>query len=85
LTALENDAKRAKRLKAVRNTLGLMEGDPHAPKLHTYEYRSLQGAKGEKVFESYVETKAVAAAHRVFWHYGPLEEYITILAITAYP
>lgn len=45
----------------------------------------MKGAKGEKVFESYVETRTGGAAHRVFWHHGPREEYVTILAITAYP
>lgn len=69
-------------MKAVRKTLALMEGDPQAPGLHTYEYRSLKGAKGEKVFESYVETRTAA---RVFWCYGPREGYITILAVVAYP
>lgn len=62
-----------------------MERDPHAPELHTYEYRSLRGTKGEKVFESYVQPGTAAAEHRVFWHPGPLERYITIVAITAYP
>lgn len=85
MTALESDPKRAKRLAAVRKTLGLMEIDPHDRRLHTYEYRTIKGAKGEKVFESHVETRASAAAHRVFWHHGPLADYIFVVAITAYP
>ena len=32
-----------------------------------------------------METKATAAAHRVFWHHGPLADYIIVVAITAYP
>lgn len=83
LTALENDPKRVKRLKAVRKTLGLMEHDPHASALHTYEYRSLLGANGEKVFESHVETEA-AADHRVFWHHGPRDGHLIVLAVTAF-
>ena len=62
-----------------------MEVDPHGPGLYTYEYESLKGAKGEQVFESYVETKTPAAAHRIFWQRGPLDRQITVLAITAYP
>lgn len=32
-----------------------------------------------------METKATAAAHRVFWHQGPLPDYLIVVAITAYP
>ena len=69
----------------MRKTLGLMEIDPHDRRLHTYEYRTLKGAKGEKVFESHVETATPAAAHRVFWHDAPLKAHIVVLAIIAYP
>jgi len=62
-----------------------MELDPHDRRLHTYEYQTMKGAKGEKVFESHVETKAAAAAHRVFWQDGPLANHIIVLAVTAYP
>jgi hypothetical protein len=69
----------------VRQTLGLLEADPHDPRLHTYEYRTLRGANGEKVFESYADTKAAGTAHRVFWQAGPMAGYLTVLAITPYP
>lgn len=85
LTALERDPKRAGRWRAVRKTLGLLEHDPHAAAVHTYEYRSLRGANGEKVYESYVEPPTTAAAHRVFWHHGPKDGYLTILAVTGAP
>jgi hypothetical protein len=62
-----------------------MEIDPHDRRLHTYEYQTMKGAKGEKVFESHVETKAAGAAHRVFWQYGSLTDHIIVLAVTAYP
>lgn len=62
-----------------------MENDPHDRRLHTYEYQTLKGAKGEPVFESHVETRAAGAAHRVFWHHGPLRSHIIVLAVTAYP
>jgi len=85
LTALERDPKRAKRLAAARKTLGLMEIDPHHPELHTYEYRTVKGTKGESVFESYIETRIAAAAHRVSWQYAPLKNHIIVLAVLAYP
>lgn len=85
MTALERDPKRAKRLSAVRDTLSLLQIDPHHPKLDTHEFQSLKGARGEKVFASAVETKGDAAAHRVFWHYGPMTSHIIVLAITEYP
>jgi len=52
--------------------------------LNTHEYKSLHGAQGEKVFEAYAESKT-PAAYRVFWHYGPGKNEITILAITSHP
>lgn len=84
MTALENDPRRASRLRAVRNTLGLLEHDPHDRRLHTHEYQTLQGAKGEKVFASHVDTKA-AEAHRVFWHGAPIANHLIVVAITSYP
>ncbi len=62
-----------------------MEIDPHDRMLNTYEYQTMTGAKGEKVFESHAETRAAAAAHRVFWHHGPLTNQLIVLAVTAYP
>ncbi len=62
-----------------------MEIDPHDRRLHTYEYQTLKGVKGEKVFESHAEARTSAAAHRIFWHYGPLKDHIIVLAVIAYP
>ena len=70
LQELERDKGLEKRLKAVRKTLGLMETNLRHPNLNTHEYKSLKGAKGEKVFEAYAESRT-PAAYRVFWHYGP--------------
>lgn len=81
---LERDKGLEKRLKAVRKTLGLMETNLHHPGLHTHEYKSLKGARGEKVFEAYAESRT-PAAYRVFWHYGPGKDEITVLAITPHP
>ncbi|MFN0063678.1 MAG: hypothetical protein ACKVPX_14320 [Myxococcaceae bacterium] len=95
LRTLETNGGLAKRLKAVRKTLALLETNLRHPGLHTHEFSSLRGAQGEKVFEAYAENRA-SAAYRVFWHYGPDEHdntskpakrvpVITIIAITPHP
>lgn len=84
LEELERDKSLEKRLKAVRKTLGLMETNLRHPSLNTHEYKSLKGPKGEKVFEAYAESRT-PAAYRVFWHYGPGKNEITVLAITPHP
>lgn len=85
LAALAKDSGLAKRLKANRKTLGLLElHGPRYPGLRSHKYDSLQGARGEGVWESYVEQRT-AAAYRIFWHYGPGQREITILAITVHP
>ncbi len=77
-------AKDLKKLKKVRNCLGLIETNPKHPELHSHKYRELKGLSGEDVWESYVENQA-SAARRVFWHYGPEKDVLTIVAITAHP
>ena len=84
LDALENNAGLAKRLKAVRKALGYLETNPRHPGLNTHKYSSLRGADGEEVFEAYAENRT-AAASRIFWHYGPGKDVITIIAITPHP
>jgi hypothetical protein len=73
----------AKRLKAVRKALGMLEVDPRHPGLHTHKYESLSTAEYD-VFEAYAENKT-PAAFRIFWRYGPAPKTITILAITPHP
>ena len=73
-----------KKFKKAAQTLGRMEINLRHPSLQTHQYHSLSGKNGEKVFESYVENKT-PAAYRVFWHYGPSTQEITVLAITPHP
>ncbi len=73
-----------KKYQKVLKTLGLMETNLRHHLLNTHEYWSLAGANGEEVVEAYVESKT-PAAFRVFWHYGPGNVIITIIAITPYP
>ncbi|MEK6579811.1 MAG: hypothetical protein AABZ55_11340 [Bdellovibrionota bacterium] len=84
LRNLENDKGLEKRLKAVRKTLGFLETNPRHSSLNTHKYSSLIGENGEEIFEAYAENKT-AAAYRVFWHYGPEKNIITIIAITPHP
>ena len=73
-----------KKFKKVAQILGRMETNLRHPSLQTHQYHSFSGKKGEKIFESYVENKT-PAAYRIFWHYGPSTQEITILAITPHP
>jgi hypothetical protein len=84
LSSLERDQGLSKRLKAVRKALGYLQANPRHPGLNTHKYSSLAGANGEEVFEAYAENRT-AAAYRVFWHYGPGKQVITVIAITAHP
>lgn len=84
LDSLETDASLAKRLKAVRKALALLETNPRHPGLHTHKFTSFKGPGGEEVFEAYAENKT-PAAWRIFWCYGPDKKQITVLAITPHP
>ena len=84
LDKLESDKGLAKRLKAVRKALGHLETNPRHPGLNTHKYSAIEGANGEEIFEAYAENNT-PAAYRIFWHYGPGKNTITIVAITAPP
>jgi hypothetical protein len=81
---LENNKAHAKRLKAIKKSLGYLETNPRHPGLNTHKYDSLKGPTGEEVFEAYAENNT-PAAYRIFWYYGPGKKEITILAITPHP
>lgn len=78
------DASLAKRRKAVRKALGLLETNPRHPGLSTRKFSSIKGPGGADVLEAYAENQT-PAAWRIFWHYGPDKKQITILAITPHP
>ena len=84
LQELEDDSGLAKRLKAVRKALGVMQINLRHPSLNTHRFSSLHGPNGEDVFEAYAESKT-PAAYRIFWHYGPGKNEITLIAITPHP
>jgi hypothetical protein len=72
------------RLRKVRNALARLEQDPRYPSLSSHKYRSVHGINGEEIWESYVEN-ATASAWRIFWHYGPGDDVITVVSITPHP
>jgi hypothetical protein len=84
LRQLEKDRGLAKRLKAVRKTIGHLEVDPRHPALQSHRFVSLSGPNGEEAFVSYAE-QDTPAAYRVIWCYGPNRGQITVIAITKHP
>ncbi len=82
--ALEKDKGLVKRFKAVRKALAYLEANPRHKGLNTHKFSSVYGANGEEIFEAYAENQT-AAAYRIFWHYGPGKNIITIVAITSHP
>ena len=84
LKKLEDDSSKKAILKAVRKTLGLMETNLRHPGLKTHKYQSIKGPQGEEVFEAYAQNQT-SGAYRVFWHYGPEKNQISIVAIVPHP
>ena len=73
-----------KKYAKVLNCIGRLEINPRHPGLNSNRYENYDRTFGEKIWESYVENKT-PSAHRIFWHYGPDEGEITIVAITPHP
>lgn len=84
LKELKEDTGQKKRYKAVTKALKLLTENPKHPGLQTHQYYSLQGPRGEKIFEAYAEQKT-PAAYRIFFFYGLCKDGITIFAITPHP
>ena len=84
LANLRENKSLEKRYKAARKALEFLSTNPHHPNLQTHEFTSLEGPKGEKVFEAYAEQNT-PAAYRIFWYYGPQKKQITIVTITPHP
>lgn len=84
LAELVGNPAYAKRHKAVRAALGKLQVNTRHPGLRTHKFDDLTGAGGETVFEAYAENNT-PGAYRIFWHYGPGKEVITVIAITPHP
>ena len=81
---LKKDKGGEKRYNAVRKAIRFLSENPRHKSLRTHEFTSLTGPRGEKIFEAYAE-QSTPAAYRIFWHYGPNKNQITIIAITPHP
>jgi hypothetical protein len=75
----------------VLKALGMLELNTQHPGLRTHEYHSIEGPKGERLWEAYAQNNT-PGAYRVFFHYGPDEEkggrrlpILTIISIVAHP
>jgi len=84
IESLKKDKGLEKRYHAVRKAIYFLSQNPRHKSLRTHEFTSLTGPRGEKIFEAYAE-QSTPAAYRVFWHYGPERNQITIIAITPHP
>lgn len=73
-----------KKLKKIKIAFEKLQEDPRYPGLHTHKHTLFRRKSCEEIFQSYIENKT-PAAFRVFWHYGPDKEVITIVAITPHP
>ena len=73
-----------KQLKATRGCLAKLESNPRHPGLRTHKFSDLSGLDDEVIFEAYAENNT-PGAYRIFWHYGPGKDVITIIAITPHP
>ena len=68
----------------MRKALRFLAADPRHPSLATHKHTALSKESGKEVFEAYAENQT-PTAYRIFWHYGPGEKEITIIAITPHP
>lgn len=84
LAELQAGGSKAAILKAVRKALGFMQVNLRHPSLKTHKFSSLEGKNGEEVFECYAQNNT-PGAWRIFWHYGPDADALTIIAITPHP
>jgi hypothetical protein len=84
LDDLAESPQYARKLKKVRNALARLEANPRHPGLNSHKYVSMRGEAGQDVWDSYVENSA-PSAWRIFWHYGPEADQITIVTIGPHP
>lgn len=70
--------------KLTAKTLGYLQLNPRYPGLQSHKFYNYPGYESKDIFEAYVENNT-PAAYRIFWHYGPGKNVITILAIIQHP
>ncbi|KKM25980.1 hypothetical protein LCGC14_1589500 [marine sediment metagenome] len=72
--------------KQVQKALTHLAANPRHPSLKTHKYSSIADPSGKKrdLFEAYAQNDA-PGAYRIFWHYGPAKNVISVVAITPHP
>ena len=53
--------------------------DPNYPSLRSKRFKSLDNVHGQPIWQSYVENNTLPLRMRVFWHFGPGEDEITVV------
>lgn len=81
---LESNSSNKRIYKEVCKALGYMETNLRHPSLNTHEFHSLRGSNNEKVYTAYAQQNT-PGAYRIFWHYGPGKNIISIIGITLHP
>jgi len=81
---MKEDHSMQKHLKEVHKSLEYLAHDPRHPGLHTHKNDDKEGAHGEEVFEAYAANHS-PGAYRIFWHYGPGREVLTVIDIIPHP
>ena len=84
LQALQADPGAQAVFRAVAKALAYLEQNPRHPSLQTHEYHSIKGKNGEKIWEAYAQNKT-PGAWRLFFHYGPGPDTLTVVAIAPHP
>lgn len=82
--ALKQNPGQKRVFKDVCKALAYMETNLRHPSLNTHEYHSFKGLQGEKMYEAYAQQKT-PGAYRIFWHYGPGRNMISIVDIAPHP
>lgn len=72
------------RAKKIIKSMRLLETDPSTTGLATHRYENYDARFGEKIWESYVEHRT-PSAWRIWWHYGPGTDDITVVDIGPHP
>ncbi len=82
----EPGSKQAGLAKQVQKSLALLQQNPRHPSLNTHPYSGYANPykTGKHVWEAYAQNRT-AGAYRIFWCYGPLKGWITVIAITPHP
>src|SRR5438132_1250758 len=70
--------------KAVQKALGYMETNLKHPGLQTHKHQELSRRWKKDIFEAFAQNQH-PGAYRIFWHYGPKNRELTVLAIVPHP